>query len=222
MFDHLIERFDLGVHYGVPAGSPDERTALHGILQERVTVDLRETEMISVRVLDQDRALAAAMANDIFETTVAIVREDRKADLERQLHVFGQVLDSTRRAASERGAELVRLAEVARSTRGERPGAGGAEEALLSAASAVALANQELVQQRRERATLLALLDQPGGEAIQMGSRAMEDIQTYPLFQTILGIVLITVGAGLVSALMLVLIIENWFSLGPQTAALRR
>lgn len=222
MFDHLIEAFDLGSHYGVPAGSPNERTKLHGMLEQRVTVDLHEEDVIAVRVRDHDRAMAAAMANEVFETTRAMVRAEQKADLERQLSVIQQVIDSTDRFATKRSTELVRLADELRSARGNGEDPARSEQALMTAANHVAMSNQDLVYQRRNHANLLAMKTLQEGDRIRLRTGAMEDIDTDPFWTAAQGILLITLASGLAAVVLLMLIIENWFAPWPKPIPVRR
>jgi hypothetical protein len=222
MFDHLIEAFNLGAHYGVPAGSADERTILHSILAHRVTVDLHEEDVIAVRVQDHDRAMAAAMANDIFETTRTMVRAEQKADLVRQLGVIQQVIDSTDRTLTTRATELVRLADELRAARGGAEDPAGLDQALMTAANHVAMSNEDLVHQRRNRANLLAMMAAQDGDMIRLRTGAMVDIDTKPLWSSVLGILLITLASGLVAAVLLMLIIDNWFTPETQPIPVKR
>ncbi len=222
MFDHLIETFKLGAHYGVPVGSPDERTRLHAKLAQRVTVDLHEEDVIAVRVQDHDRTMAAAMANNIFETTRSMVRTEQKADLVRQLGVIQQVIDSTDHIIATRATELVRLADELRSARGAAEDPAKLEQSLMTAANHVAMSNEDLVHQRRNQANLLAMMDAQDGDMIRLRTGAMEDITTSPLWSSVFGILMITLASGLAAAVLLMLIIDNWFTPGTLPIRVKR
>lgn len=222
MFDHLIEVFDLGSHYGVSAKSADQRTILHGIIGQRVTVDLHEEDVIAVRVRDHDRAMAAAMANEVFVTTRAMVRAEQKADLERQLKVIQHVIDSTDRFATTRSTELIRLADELRSARGSGEDPARSEQALMAAANHVAMSNQDLMHQRRNYANLLAMMTDQEGDMIRLRAGAMEDIDTDPFWKAVQETLLITLASGLAAIVLLMLIIENWFAPWPKPNTVRR
>ena len=186
---------------------------------------LREQDLVEVRVLDPDRAMAAAMANAIFEFARSIQREAQQADLSRQMSIFSEVIDSTDRVARTRTAELLEAASrlrIARSNlKGEdetRPLA-QAENSLIALSAEVTYANQDLIRQRREHMNLLVLTAQPDADRIRLRSRGMEDLITSPFWDSAKWVLAITLAVGMATAVILLLIIENWSMPAPRHAS---
>lgn len=218
MFDHLVAKYDLQTHYGIPNGTPDERAILHQMLQSRVTVDLRESEIVSVMVKDSDRAMAALLANELYTACDSMLRADQQIQLAGQIRVYDQVIDSTDGLARERSAQLLRIAGVLQDLRKD-PSKGmddargeQVEQALIDAADDVASINHDLVVQRRNRANLLVMAQDAGAGPVRLKSKATEDLGPTPLYRSIQWILTITIAAGVVSAALLLLIIETWMT----------
>jgi capsular polysaccharide biosynthesis protein len=229
MFDHLIDVFGLHEHYDVPPGSPNERAKLHAMLEERVNVDMRESDIVAVGVRDHDPEVAAAMANEVFNAARSMVQVEQQAELARQIHMYQQVIDSTDRFARNRAAELIRLADELRAARGSEGDRLQWQErsvelaqGLMDVANDVAGSNRELVRQRRNHANLLVMASSTDAGTIRLKTRAMEDIDTSPVEGAIQAVLLITLITGAVAALLLLLIIETWLTPAPQPLPVRR
>ncbi len=228
MYDHLIDRFDLQQHYGVPKGTPDERAILHQMLQVRVGVDLRESEVVAVQVLDKERTMAAALANEVYAASDSMLRAEQQAQLDAQIRVYDQVIDSMEILAQIGYTKLMRSAETLKDLRkGSSEGmrserAEALEYALMDAADQVASINQDLVVERRNHANLLVMARDMGSGPVRLRSKAIEDLGPTPLWRSIQWIVTITVAAGVVSTLLLLLIIETWMTPVPAPVQLRR
>lgn len=228
MFDRLIERFDLRTRFKLNGIDGESQSRLHSILRNRILASVREEDLVEVRVADTDRSMAAAMANAIFEFARSIQREAQQADLSRQLRIFSEVIDSTDRIARTRAADLLDVASRLNSARnhidndGTRPLA-QAENDLIALSAEVTSANQDLIRQRREHMNLLVLAAQPDADRIRLKSRAMEDLGTLPFWDSAKWVLVITIAAGIAATVILLIIIENWFTPPtPRTVPARR
>lgn len=92
----------------------------------------------------------------------------------------------------------------------------------MTAANHVAMSNEDLVHQRRNQANLLAMMDAQDGDMIRLRTGAMEDITTSPLWSSVFGILMITLASGLAAAVLLMLIIDNWFTPGTLPIRVKR
>ena len=228
MYDHLIAKYDLQRHYGVPKGTPNERAILHQMLLARVGVDLRESEVVAVQVRDKERTMAAVIANEVFTACDSMLRAEQHAQLGAQVRVYDQVIDSMEVLAQIGYSKLMGSAQALKElrkgtndiTRNER--AEELEYALMDAADEVASINHDLVVERRNHANLLVMARDMGSGPVRLRSMAIEDLGATPLWRSIQWIVTITVAAGVVSALLLLLIIETWMTPVPSPAPLRR
>jgi capsular polysaccharide biosynthesis protein len=229
MFDHLIETYGLQDHYGLPNGTPDERSILHQILQSRISVDLRESEIVAVRVRDSDRKMAALLANGLYMACDSMLRAEQQAQLVGQVRMYDQVMDSTEMRAKSGYAQLMRAVAALKDLRSGPPDelrnerAEAIEHALMDAADDIASTNRELVVQRRNHANLLAMARDPMAGPVRLKSKATADLGPTPLWRSIQWILTITIAAGVVSAAILLLIIETWMSPQPEPVpAVRR
>ncbi len=228
MFDHLIDTYGLQDHYGIAKGIPDERAILHQLLQSRVTVDLRESDIVAVLVKDKDRNMAARLANGLYAACDSMLRHEQQAQLDGQVRVYDQVIDSTESVAKMGYAQVMDLVQALKevrsseSNRSQHERAEKIEHALIDAADNVASINQELVVQRRNHANLLVMARDPGSGPVRLKSKATEDLGPTPLRRSIQWILIITLAAGFVSVTLLLLIIETWMAPLPEIAPARR
>lgn len=226
MFDHLIEAFDLHAHYGIPTTHPDARAVLYAVLSSRISVEYRDTGLIIVLVKDADRQMAAAMANEIFETALSMYKENYAASIKLWLDVYAQVIDSTDHIAKARSADLSGLAAEFRSLQGMTHGNDEARDrtidleiALANAAERVAASNNDLLIRQRHHKNLLAMTNDPGAGIIRLKNRAMVDLATSPVSTSIKFILVVTIATAIAVSLLLLLIIENWTAPLPRRAA---
>lgn len=229
MFDHLIDRYGLQAHYGVPAGSTNERAWLHQTLEAHVTVDLRESDIVSVLVKDSDRMMAAALANGIFAACDSMLRAEQQAQLNGQLRIYEQVMDSTERSAKVQTTELLRMIDELRSLRTEgltdhyeASRAADAEQVLMDAASDVAGIKHELVVQHRNHTNLFMMAKDPVAGPVRLKSRATEDLGPSALWRSVQWILTITTAVGFLVTAVILLLIETWTTPEPEAAPMNR
>lgn len=223
LFDRLIERFDLHARYHLPGDTPASQARLYSILEERILASFRAPDLVEVRVMDPDRAVAAAMANAVCEIVRELQHQAQHADLDRQLRVFTEVIDSTDKAAHAGVLELVKAAALVHKEKdltstGDDPGVlEQAENALLALTTEVTRSNQDLIRHRRERMNLLTLSAEPDADRIRLKTRATEDQRTSPFWDSVKRVLMITLVSGAVAVLILLLIIENWLAPAPRS-----
>lgn len=224
MLDHLIDKFGLIGHYDIVGDERQARERAHWLLDRRLAVELREDDLVMVMVKDNDRAMAAALANELFVASDSMLRAEQRAQLSAQLHVYEQVVDSTERVARTRTAELQDMVHTLGELRAG--GSDGAweqrvevvERALLDAAKEIAFVNNALVAQYRDHANLLAMANDPGAGAVHLRSAAAEDPGPSAFWCSVGWIILIAAGTGLATAGLILLIMESMWTVLPLRA----
>lgn len=92
MHDHLIQRFDLGAHYGISPHDPMRFERTMKRLRLRYEVRSEEPGGVVLRVRDHDRERAMLMANEAYSELERRVRLSFKQDLQGAQRMYDQVL----------------------------------------------------------------------------------------------------------------------------------
>ena len=219
MFDRLIERFDLHQRFEVPDTGRAGRSSLYRILTDRVKAQITKVNSVEIAVKDEDRAMAADMANAIHEGLMEIQANEDEAELERMMRIYQVMIDSTDVLAARKSKELYGLAADIAGLQG-RSGMSieakrelmDMEHQLLHASSQLATSTEDLFHDRRRSGMLLAISRGNASSAIRLKTRAAEDMELKP-YRKIAGLTaMTTLFAGLAMIAIILLLLDQRLS----------
>lgn len=219
MFDRLIERFDLHTRFEVPDSGRAGRSQLYKKLTERVKAQITKVNSVEITVKDEDRAMAADMANTIHEGLVEIRAIEDEAELERMMRIYQVMIDSTDVLAARKSKELYGLAADIAGLQGRSGMSIDAkrelmdmEHQLLHASSQLATSTEDLFHDRRKAGMLLAISRGNASSAIRLKTRAAEDMELNPCWKIAELTAMITLLVGLTVMAIILLLLDQRLS----------
>ncbi len=108
VLDHLIDTFDLGTHYGTGIQDPMGRARTIESLLGAIEPQYFDSQCLSITVHDEDRELAAAMANAISDRLVELAALNREKELERSVALYTRILERAEARNQEQRLQLTR------------------------------------------------------------------------------------------------------------------
>jgi capsule polysaccharide export protein KpsE/RkpR len=112
--DTLSRKFNLYKRYEIDASSPQKRTLMSKVYEERVNVDKTDYEAVSLSISDEEPAVAKAMLDSMISTGDRLLKRLRK---EKQLEVV-QSFENSRILARHKMDSLKAIVDSMRSNYG--------------------------------------------------------------------------------------------------------
>lgn len=220
MFDRLIERFDLHQRFEVPDTGRAGRSVLYSILADRVKAQITKVNSVEIMVKDEDRSMAADMANAIHEGLMEMYAAEDEAELERMMRIYQVMIDSTDGLAARKSKELYGLAaDIAGLQKGNDMSIEAKRELmtmehqLLQASSQLATSTEDLFHDRRKAGMLLAISKGNEASAIRLKKRANEDMELHPLLKIAELTAMITLFVGLAVVAIILIPLDQRLSM---------
>ncbi len=190
MNDHLIKTFDLYRHFGIDTMKDLHEERIYSLLWRRVTARFVDDNSLSITVLDADRAIAAAMANEVFRQLEVLTRAQALTALERKGAIYREAMDQMEQRSKAQTNDLVAIAteferRTERTSGGERlqdPTAAVGFQ-LAQIAAKLTTANEELASTRRDLEISAALIREQQVPVLHLARKAILDIETIPLLE---------------------------------------
>ncbi len=109
MCDYLIDKFNLNSHFKIGKNSPLQYENLTALLNENISVSQMINNGMLIVVKDNDKVMAAKLANEMFKKLDDMIKEYAIEKLERKIKIYDQVLNDTKKQAQEQTTELKKL-----------------------------------------------------------------------------------------------------------------
>ncbi|MBK7269736.1 MAG: hypothetical protein IPI07_09555 [Flavobacteriales bacterium] len=219
MNDHLIQTFDLYRHFGIDTMKDLREERIYSLLWRRVTARFVDDNSLSITVLDADRALAAAMANEVFRQLEVLTRAQALTALERKGAIYREAMDQMEKRSKAQTNDLVAIAteferRTERTSGGERlqdPTAAVGFQ-LAQIAAKLTTANEELASTRRDLEISAALIREQQVPVLHLARKAILDIETIPHLE---------IGKAIASLAVLIMLLVTalltlWFKHGSE------
>lgn len=188
MFDHLIERFGLLQRISVDGAGPMRREVMYRILLGNIRVRPEDDGLLEVTVQNADRALAAQMADEIFQKLEKLVEAQAIADLERRASLYQQMIDRAESNAGERSRALLVTANELRTLAHDGTAKASPDDPVLlmstrlsELAAQLTVSTQDLVRSREQYEFSLAMLRKENLPNLYLVRRALVDLETSPV-----------------------------------------
>ena len=223
MIDHLIERFDLYTHFRIGPHKPFHHEKVSVWLLDHINVKRGDDNSVTITVKDEDRALAADIANGMFAKLQEMSEKQVISDLEHNMALYDLVIERTQQRSTEQSSKLIALVDELEHQLGNGAGPHGeGSEALTSLnvqltrlAAQLSMANEDLSRAQKNDEIAAALIKKENLPRIDLVRKATQDIKTSRAKSVVLTMLVVPLAV----ALMMVAMITFGFKHGHEFTA---
>ncbi len=185
MVDHLIAKFDLYTHYGIDPTGPLHYELASTRLLDNIDIQPLDDRSANITIRDEDRALAANMANAVYEKLKDMNEVQVMGGLERRIALYTRVIDNLEKRSSAQTAQLIALVGELKRLPGNSGGSktineqvDGINFKLSELAAQLTVANEELSQAAEGLEISAALEKESDVPDVHLVRKAVQDIGT--------------------------------------------
>jgi capsular polysaccharide biosynthesis protein len=188
MFDQLIERFDLYNHFKINKSDPLHYERVTEILQERIRINTEQVSqnMISITVADEEKQVAADIANGIYAALEEMMRKQVIATLEKKNKIYDLILQNISEKSSQHASnfkELISEFRLLTETNYLRNGYSPPVDLMMklsSVSTGISSVSEELNRTIKDYEISLAVMKKENLESIRLINRAVLDTDPGP------------------------------------------
>lgn len=217
MIDHLITEFDLYTHYGIDPNGPLHYELASTRLLGNIDIQLLDDRSANITIRDEDRAMAADMANAVYEKLKAMNEEQVMGSLERRIALYERVINNLEKRSSAQTAQLIALVAELKKPSGRNGGSNVTNEQvdainfkLSELAAQLTVANEELSQAAEGLEISAALEKESDVPDVHLVRKAVQDIGTSEKRIWVNTLLFTMIGA----VILAVVVLAVWFKHG--------
>ena len=109
MIDHLVKKFNLYYHFGIDSNSAMHYEMLNVTMQSNIRVRITEHNSISITVTDNDKMMAAKIANEIFMKLDIMTKDLIISTAEKKIKIYDQLLRDMKKQSFSQTEEFKKL-----------------------------------------------------------------------------------------------------------------